>query len=107
MTKNRLDIDLEMQSLVDRKQDNIVLKGLSGLEREIIVLIWLEKRDKDICKMLGLTSGQVNWQIEKLLNKFQRASRVGLALAFERSRHKHCGTNSIWERKNSPVKTRG
>jgi hypothetical protein len=103
--KNRLDIDLEMQSLVDRKQDNIVLKSLTGLERQIIVGVWLEKRDTEICKMLGLTPGQLNWSLAKLLQKFNRSSRVGLALAFERSRHKHCGNISIWKPKITPVKT--
>lgn len=100
MSKNLLDIDLEMQSLVDRKQDNIILKDLTGLEREIIVAIWLEKRDTEIQKILGLSSGQLNWSLAKLLQKFNRCTRVGLALAFERSRHRHCGTQSIWKPKS-------
>ena len=97
MNRNRLDLDLEMQSLVDRKQDNITLKNLTGLERLIIVAVWLEKRDAEIQKSMGMTAGQLNWSLAKLLKKFNRRSRVGLALAFERSRHKHCGTNSIWK----------
>jgi len=96
MSKNRLDIHLELQGLVDRKQDNATLKSLTGLEREVVVAIWLEKPDVEIQKILGLSYGQLNWCLAKLLRKFNRRSRVGLALAFERSRHKHCGNISIW-----------
>jgi len=106
MKKNRLDLELEMQSLVDRKTDNIALKNLSGVEREIIVSIWLEERDPDIQKNLGLSRGELNYAVAKLLKKFNRTGRVGLALAFERSRHAHCGNISIWKHKSPSVKTR-
>jgi hypothetical protein len=98
MSKNRLDIDLEMQSLVDRKTDNIALKTLTGDEREIIVSIWMEKRDPEIQKNLALSRGQLNFAVAKLLKKFNRRTRIGLALAFERSRHAHCGKLLIWKR---------
>jgi DNA-binding CsgD family transcriptional regulator len=99
MSKNRLDNYLEMESLVRRKEDNFALKNLNGIERQIIVAIWLEERDPEIQKKLGLSRGQLNFAVAKLLKKFNRHSRVGLALAFERSRHAHCGKLTIWNRK--------
>ena len=96
---NRLDIDLAMQALVSRKEDNLVLRSLTGQEREIIVSIWLEKRDAEMQKDLGLSRGQLNFAVAKLLKTFKRRSRIGLALAFERSRYKHCGNISIWKHK--------
>ena len=96
---NQLDIDLAMQALVRRKEDNLVLRSLTGQEREIIVSIWLEKRDAEMQKDLGLSRGQLNFAVAKLLKKFNRCSRIGLVLAFERSRHKHCGNISIWKHK--------
>jgi hypothetical protein len=98
MSKNSLDNYLEMESLVRRKEDNIALKSLTGIERQIVVSIWMEQRDPDIQKNLGLSRGQLNWAVANLLKKFQRRSRIGLVLAFERSRYNHCGKISIWKR---------
>jgi DNA-binding NarL/FixJ family response regulator len=82
---------------LERMKPVALLQKLTPMEQEICVAIWMEKDDKTIQDIIGLSRGTVRLHIKNIFKKLHVTSRVSIALAFERSLHNPPYRDSPWQ----------
>jgi DNA-binding NarL/FixJ family response regulator len=62
---------------------------LSEREREVLVVVALDKTDREIAQRLGIRERTVRAHVSRIILKLGVASRVGAAVAFTEWRARH------------------
>jgi DNA-binding CsgD family transcriptional regulator len=81
---------------LERMKPVPLLQKLTPMEQQICVSIWMEKSDKEIQDLIGLSRATIHFHVLNICKKLKVTNRLGVALAFERSLHDSPKRVSPW-----------